>query len=94
MQTEIMPTDTTTKPRLMELIQLIVEAVSAMPNGSTLVAMAPVLELMIQNYETGKLNKLLTSCGEISKAVTNGALSEEEYYDIIVPLIQAVKEAL
>jgi hypothetical protein len=50
--------------------------------------------MMLNNYETTKLHKLLLCFGEIGRAVCNLDYSQEDYEENVVPWIKGLQEAL
>ena len=84
------------KQRTLELVEILVESMAADPeaNSMGLQAMAPVLMLVISNYENTKLVLLLKCLQGIVQAVLDSACSQDKYNDAMVPLIEGLKHAL
>ncbi len=84
------------RERIMELAQLTIEGMEQDSTSKSmgLTAMAPVVTMMLQNYDPKKLHLLVTCLSGIGMAVLDSACSEDEYNERVVPLIKGLQEAL
>ena len=82
------------RARVMELVEILVESMAQDPEAKAITAMAPILLMVLQNYELGKLRKLMSSLEGISRAVLDLACSQDEYNDRMEPLIRQLAESL
>lgn len=84
------------KARLSDLLLILMEDMlqDSAAQSMGLTAMAPIVIMMIQNYDGPKLLQLMTCLEGISRAVSSWDSSQEKYEETIIPLIRGVQEAL